>query len=192
MADKTSQKIRCFIAVLLSEEVKEKAVEIQNRLRKANADVKWVERENLHITLRFLGEIEEAKVERVKRLMEDVAGRFSPQRLVFKGVGAFPDLKRPRVIWIGGEGDSLSKIAEDLETGIREIGIPPEKPFSFHLTLGRVRSPRNLGQLTKLMGEVGDVHIGEMMAEKMTLMRSILLPQGPQYSIIYEVEFKRG
>jgi 2'-5' RNA ligase len=192
MADKTSPKIRCFIAILLSDEIKEKAVEIQSRLRKANADVKWVERENLHITLRFLGEIEEAKVEKVKRLMEEVAGRFSPQKLVFKGVGAFPDLRRPRVVWIGGEGDSLSKIAEELERGIREIGIPPEKPFSFHLTLGRVRSPRNLGQLTRLMGEVGDVHIGEMTAEKITLMRSILLPQGPQYSILYEVEFRRG
>lgn len=112
MADKTSQKIRCFIAIPLSDEIKEKAVEIQSRLRKANADVKWVERENLHITLRFLGEIEEAKVEKVKRLMEEVAGRFSPQKLVFKGVGAFPDLRRPRVVWIGGEGDSLSKIAE--------------------------------------------------------------------------------
>ncbi|MGB9607971.1 MAG: RNA 2',3'-cyclic phosphodiesterase, partial [bacterium] len=72
MADKTSKRIRCFIALLLPEEIKKKAVEVQNRLRKANADVKWVEKENLHITLRFLGEIEEEKVEKVKRLMEEV------------------------------------------------------------------------------------------------------------------------
>ncbi|MGB9797989.1 MAG: RNA 2',3'-cyclic phosphodiesterase [bacterium] len=191
MADKTSKRIRCFIALLLPEEIKKKAVEVQNRLRKANADVKWVEKENLHITLRFLGEIEEDKVEKVKRLMEEVGRKFSSPRLVFRGIGAFPDLRRPRVVWVGGEADMLLKIAEELEKGVRNIGIPPEKPFSFHLTLGRVRSGKNLGQLTKAMEEVGDIYLGEMVAEKMTLMQSLLLPQGPQYTALYEVEFKK-
>lgn len=189
MADRASQRIRCFIAILLPEEIKGAAVEIQNKLRKANADVKWVEKENLHITLRFLGEIEEELVDKVKKAMEEMGKKFPSPLLAFKGVGAFPDLRRPRVIWIGGEAPLLGKIADDLEKRIRALGIPPEKPFSFHLTLGRVRSSRNLPSLTKAMEELRDVSLGEMQAKALSLMRSILYPQGPQYSLIHETKF---
>ncbi|MBC7327246.1 RNA 2',3'-cyclic phosphodiesterase [bacterium] len=192
MVVKKSQKLRCFIAILLTEEIKEKAAEIQNRLKKINADVKWVERENLHITLRFLGEIEEETVEKVKSLMEEIGKKFSSVRLIFKGIGAFPDSRRPRVIWIGGEAQMLEKIAEELEKGVRKIGLPPEKPFSFHLTLGRVRSGKNLNSLTKAMYELSDVDLGEMEANKISLMLSTLYPQGPQYSVMYEVELSGG
>jgi len=190
MADRTSQRIRCFIAILLPEEIKGKAWELQDKLKESNADVKWIERENLHITLRFLGEIEEEIIGKIKKLMEEVGKKFSPPLLRFKGVGAFPDLRRPRVIWVGGEAPLLEDIAKDLERGVRKLGIPPEKPFSLHLTLGRVRSPRNLQSLSKAMKELEDVYLGEMRAESFSLMRSILYPQGPQYSPIYEVNFE--
>lgn len=190
MADKTSSKIRCFIAILLPEGVKEKAVEVQNKLRKANADVKWVEKENLHITLRFLGEIEEGLVEKVKVIMGEVGRKFPPPALIFKGVGTFPDMRRPRVIWVGGEAPLLGEIAEELEGKIRKLDIPPEKPFSFHLTLGRVRSPRNIQALSKAMQEIGEVYLGEFVAESFFLMRSILYPQGPQYTPIFEARFQ--
>lgn len=189
MADKTFQKIRCFIAVLLPEEIKAKACEIQDKLKRVNADVKWVEKENLHITLRFLGEIEEELVEKIKDTMLEIGKKFPPPKLEFKGIGAFPDLRRPRVIWIGGEAPLLGEIAKDLEERIRKLGIPPEKPFSFHLTLGRVRSPKNLHSLTKALQEIGEINLGKTIAESFFLMRSILYPQGPQYSPIFEVNF---
>ncbi len=182
--------MRCFIAILVPEEIKEKAVEIQNKLRKANADVKWVEKENLHITLRFLGEIEEHLVERIKGIMEEVGGKFPSPLLSFKGVGAFPDLRRPKVIWIGGEAPLLGELAKELEERIRNLGIPPEKEFSFHLTLGRVRSGKNIQALVKAMQEMGEVYLGEMRADSLSLMHSILFPRGPQYSLLYQVHFQ--
>lgn len=191
MAPEKPETLRCFIAVLLSDEIREKAVKVEEKLRSTNADVKWVEAENLHITLRFLGNITEELLEEIKAIMNEAKENFPPTKVRLKGVGGFPDSRRPRVIWIGGEEGHLARLASFLEERIVKLGIPPEKPFKLHLTLGRVRSPRGVDKLSRMMRELEDIEIGEMEVEKISLMQSTLSPSGPRYSVLYEVHLGR-
>lgn len=185
-------KIRCFISFDVEDEsILDRMVEAQRLLLTSCRGLKAVKRENVHITLRFLGEISPAMVDSVIEVMNRVS--FTPFTIKISGVGAFPNLRRPSVIWAGiTEGvEELKEIFRQIESGLIEIGFKPEpKGFSPHITLARVRRGFNRSAVASKVLELSDFEFGEFRAENLRLKRSVLTPKGPIYSTIHEVKAK--
>ncbi len=188
-----SDVVRMFIAVDIDDEVlREKIARIIESLKGVGADIKPVEPENLHITLRFLGntplsmldELEEA----IKKSIEESGAQ--EHEIAIKGVGAFPVINRPRVIWLGVEGaETLSSIATRLESKVRKLGFAPErKGFTPHITLARVRSSRNIQSLVKWIQSMQDIEVGVFRVKSIRIKQSILRPSGPIYKTLREVK----
>ena len=180
----------------LPAEIKAFLGKLQETLKKSNADVKWVKPENIHLTLKFLGEREKKKIDEIIKIIDDVSSEASVFQLEISSIGAFPKKEYPRVIWVGlSEGDKqIKQIAAELENAICKLGIPKEsRPFSSHITLGRVRSPLNRKQLVEqLNGLEENFPEGRMRSEVkvITLFKSTLTPTGPIYEILHEGHLK--
>lgn len=184
-----SELIRCFIAVDLEDRLREKCRQLQEQVASSGADLNLVSPENLHLTLRFLGEIPRVKVEAVIRGLGRL--EFKPFKVLFEGLGAFPNLHRPRVLWIGVSkgGEELKELFGKVEKVAVEAGIPRDpKGFTPHLTIARVRSSRNLSTLSKILRELSKAEVGEMEVSTVRLKKSTLTPKGPIYSNLYEVK----
>lgn len=182
-----NQSLRCFVAVNLPSAIKEKLGHIQEELRRSQADVSWVKPQNIHLTLKFLGEIGEKRVERVKEVLAKAVQGIGSFSLGLESLGVFPNLKSPRVVWVGVKETpaALVELQKAVEDGLAQIGFPKEKrKFSPHFTLGRVRSPRNLEALKNALAEVKAQRLEEFRVESLELMRSQLSPQGSQYSVL--------
>lgn len=185
--------MRTFIAVGISREARQKIAQIQDDFKREDPDVKWVEPENLHLTLKFLGEVDEAKIAGViekTRLGVSENSRFKVHLLE---IGTFPNLKFPRVVWIGvSEGkEELKDLSKRIEENLFHLGFPKEnREFSAHLTIGRVRSPKKKEKLVKKIEELGKSDIGEFAVDKVLVMESQLSPKGPTYRVIEEVNLK--
>lgn len=180
--------VRCFISVDVDDPIiLDELVSFQSALKGTGADVKCVEMENIHLTLRFLGDVRQGLLGQLSNLVEEV--EFDPFRMELRGIGAFPNLRRPRVVWVGlTEGaDELSRIFNDLEADLTELGFRPEsRGFSPHITLARVRSGRNRAQLVEQLMMHADDGFGGSLVESIRLKKSVLTPRGPIYSIIAE------
>lgn len=186
--------MRTFIAANLTDTLKAALSQVQEALKARGADVSWVKPENLHITLKFLGEVEEARLPVLSETIASSLRGTSPFPLALGGLGAFPDLRFPRVIWIGVKrgAKELSALQARLEEGLQRIGFSPEdRPFSPHLTLGRVRSPRGRGALVEDLKALEIPILGEMILESVDLMRSQLHPTGAIYTIIQSFPLER-
>lgn len=185
-----SEKIRSFISVDLEDEtLVEALVKTQRKLQETGADLKLVEAENMHLTLRFLGEIALSTVNSVIEELKMV--NFKPFRLTLQGLGAFPNLRRINVVWVGIiEGKTeLEQIAEKIESSVRKIGLPPDrKGFSPHLTIARVRTGRNRDKLAEILKMSQNHNVGSINVDSIRLKRSVLIPKGPKYSTIFEVK----
>lgn len=185
-----SEQIRSFIAFdIADEEVLRRISNVQQALSSTGADLKLVEPKNIHATLRFLGEIPQAIVDKVSLEMKKVS--FSPFEIELKGTGAFPNLTRLNVIWIGiSKGaDELSDIFNQLEPKIRSLGFPPDtKGFSPHITIARVKSGRNKAELAQQVMTMKDFEFGTIRGDCLKLKKSVLTPQGPIYSTLSEVQ----
>ena len=138
--------MRTFIAIELSDEIKNTLAQIESHLKYSGADVKWVEKDSVHLTLKFLGEIDEKKCEKVKMALDETAKSTRPFEISFKDIGAFPKVEYPRVIWVGldkGAKES-AELAGRVDEALSKIGFQKEtRPFAAHLTIGRVRSAKN-------------------------------------------------
>lgn len=180
-------EIRCFIALNLPAEIKGRLAELEARLKEARADVSWVKPENVHLTLKFLGGVEEARVPLVKRAVQEGLRREGPLVLTLAGLGVFPNPRSPRVVWVGVGGDTerLQNLQERLEQALGEVGFPREaRSFSPHITLGRMRSRQGAASLMELVGHLGANEVGSLKAESIELMRSQLHPAGAVYTIL--------
>ncbi|MHB8927719.1 MAG: RNA 2',3'-cyclic phosphodiesterase [Bacillota bacterium] len=178
--------MRLFVAVPLPSELVAGIVRVQERLRRARADVKWVEADNLHLTLKFLGEVPEGSVESVRRALAGASG-IAPFRVVLRGVGAFPGPGSPRVVWVGlTEGASqFVRLAGDVDRALAFAGFAPEmRPASPHLTIGRVRGPLNREALRPAMEEVGPADLGAFECRETRLYHSVLTAGGPVYMVL--------
>lgn len=188
--------MRVFVAIELPPEIKDYLAKVQVKLKTANADVKWVNPQNIHLTLKFLGEIDEKQLMEISRILEDTARDRSQFHIRLASFGAFPNIKSCRVIWVGiDKGDAETKeIAKDLEREIEKIGIPKEeRAFSSHITIGRMRSSLNRQKLTQALEKLASDSEGfpaESPVTKITLYKSTLTPQGPIYKILKEVNLK--
>ena len=148
-----SQTLRTFIAVELPSSLQSKLGQLQENLRKSNADVSWVKTENIHITLKFLGNVTTEKIEEIKKALGKIASSVSSFSLKSKDIGVFPKPSFPRVVWVGIENqERLKELALMVEDELSKIGFPKEqREFTAHLTIGRVRSPKNKERLRQFL-----------------------------------------
>lgn len=190
--------MRTFISIELPQSIKDFLSRIQGQLKSSQADVKWVAPKNIHLTLKFLGEIGEKKIDKINTIIEDAAKNINSFYIRISSLGAFPGINSPRVIWVGiDKGDNeIKEIAKGLEEKIAKLGIPKEgRAFSSHITIGRVRSGLNRERLSQYLKTLGDKFGSgeekpEFLADSITLFKSTLAPGGPIYETLKEAAFK--
>jgi len=184
-----SGTIRSFFAVDIEDEtIVRRLAEAQGMLVNTGADLKRVKPQNIHLTVRFLGDIFPPMVDAIYEEMKQVS--FTPFTIELRGLGAFPKLSYPRVVWAGIRkgADELTDVFEQLEPRLRGLGFKPDtKGFSPHLTIARVRTGRNKAQLIKLIQELEDYEFGTIKAKCLRLKKSDLTPKGPIYTTLKEV-----
>ncbi|AAL64840.1 RNA 2',3'-cyclic phosphodiesterase [Pyrobaculum aerophilum] len=179
--------VRSFIAVdIESPDVIKKIEEVQREVLRLGLDIKLVERENLHITLRFLGEIPQSRVDSIIKALASV--KFNKFMIKLAELGVFPDLSRPRVLWIGvSQGaEELTKLANIVrETVDKYAEHKEDREFTPHLTIGRIKSGQNAHKLREFVQRYKGVEFGVVAVEKVKLKRSVLTPRGPIYSDLF-------
>lgn len=189
--------MRTFIAIELSNEIRGGLAQIESHLKYSGADVKWVEKDNIHLTLKFLGEITEEKSEKIKYILDEIAKQTKPFELSLKiskegsgtFLGAFPNLNHPRVIWVGLDKGAVESrlIAEKVDDALLKIGFQKEsRPFAAHLTIGRVRSPKNKEALKEKISNLQLKAHSLQLIDAIMLFQSSLTPKGPIYTKIHE------
>lgn len=185
--------IRCFMAVECGgDELAAKFTEVRRVLEATRADIRFVETENIHLTLKFLGEIEQSLVEQVSQVVEGTS--FQPFTARIERVGVFPNLRRPRVVWAGiTEGASrLEEMWSEIDGELSKLGFERERRrFSAHITIGRVRSGRNRDKLVHEISSLSDYVFGDLHVDRVALKKSVLTPRGPIYSTLAESNVDR-
>ncbi len=183
--------LRLFVALEPPGLVRRRLATIQSELKRAAgryaAEVKWVDPENIHLTLQFLGAVPEERTGDVKRALDEAAAAASPLALEVKGAGGFPNARRPRVLWAGIAGDlaPLAALAAGLGGRLAPLGFPPEdRPFSAHLTLGRARDPHGVPGLAPALGGASNGPGAPWRAHEVILFQSHLSPKGPRYEAL--------
>jgi 2'-5' RNA ligase len=181
--------MRTFIAVELPEQIKKQIEALQAPLKKTNAFVSWVKPGNIHITLKFLGEVPEGKIDEVFSATELALKGARGFKMNLKGMGAFPDLRRPRVIWVGAEkgGEELSGMADRIAEEMEKIGYPKEKrKFSPHFTVGRLKSLKNIETLVELIQST-NFDTEDIQVKEVTVMKSQLHAAGAIYTPLKKI-----
>ncbi len=181
--------MRCFIAITLPEDIHNRLSQIQKELKLFKGDINWTRPEGIHLTLKFLGEVDEKIFPTVKDVMEQACLTEKKFKLTTGNPGVFPNPRRPRVLWVGlKEGvETAGRLAKFLEEKLAPLGYPPEdREFNPHLTLGRVRSPQNLEPLMDYF--IQKIKIDSMVipAEYLTLYQSVLKPSGAEYQVVHK------
>ncbi len=184
-----SGSIRTFFSFDIEDEtITRRLTKAQGMLATTGADLKMVETQNIHLTVRFLGDIPASMVEPIYEEMKQI--KFTPFEVELKGVGAFPRLNNPRVVWAGitKGAKELTNVFEQLEPRLRGLGFAPDnKGFSPHLTIARVRTGRNKPQLVQKVQELANFEVGTAKVSCLRLKKSDLTPRGPIYSNLKEV-----
>jgi len=179
--------LRAFLAFEVSPEVRENLMRVEEELKQTRADVKLVERENLHFTVKFLGEIPDGMVDEVDRRIKTLA--LQKMEVEVRGLGAFPDTRRPRVVWAGVAPHDLASVSSSGQQVIdvlEGVGESDERGFHPHITLGRVRSPRNHEALVAVLRDCSTRDFGRTAITSLKLKSSSLTPNGPTYRDIRE------
>ncbi len=190
-----SGSIRCFVAIRLDPALRPAAARIQAELGRTRVAVKWVEPENLHLTLKFLGEVPARQTDRIVAVLEQACRGQAPFELELAGLGAFPGARAPRVVWIGVRDGlaALAALAGRVEDALVALGFEREaRPFSAHLTLGRIREPERARPLGRALEAGGPAVLGRMAADAVWLMRSDLRPAGPVYTSLARLALAAG
>ncbi len=186
--------MRLFIAIELPGEIKRGIAAIQEQLRKSGADATWTRPEGIHLTLKFLGEVAEAKVPEIKTAMAGAVQGSAQFRLEAAGAGAFPNSKNPRVLWLGVRGDreKLAALQSSVEGAMIKLGFEAEeRPFSPHLTLARIKYLKPRFSWQQAIEGIRDVNLGEIGVDAVSLMQSELKPSGAVYTEMEKIELKQ-
>ena len=190
--------VRLFLAINLPEHLKKRLAYLQQELARSGADVRWVRPEGIHLTLKFFGEVSEEMIDRLAQTTKEVVQKSSqgPMRFTLKGLGTFPSGSRPRVVWVGLEGDlkRLSLLQHALEKAFEKLGFEREKrAFVPHLTLGRVKSNRKVRHLLQEIQRHQDEAYSqpqEVEVKELILYQSILKPSGAVYLPLKRIPLK--
>jgi RNA 2',3'-cyclic 3'-phosphodiesterase len=182
----TTGTIRTFICIELPQTVQALLAKFQDSLKRLGADVSWVEPSNIHLTLKFLGDVPEPMLATLSSIVEKAAFSTVPFELQVNGAGFFPNLRAPRVLWVAIQPvpQQLQDLQEWIDVELFKLGIAREdRKFSPHLTIGRVKSPRNLQALVSAMHKL-DISSEIVTAREVTVMKSDLRPTGALYTPI--------
>ena len=187
--------MRTFLAITLPTEVQDALSNLQQTLAESRAKVKWVAPENLHVTLKFLGSMTEERRQAMAAMLRQVARDDEPFPLgVDGGVGAFPSMTSPRVIWVGlstGK-DVVTRLAAAIEREGEALALfaKAERPFAAHVTLGRVRSPKHRHALVRALQECAWKAPAPWRVTSLTLYQSVLGSEGPTYSVLFDAPLR--
>jgi len=185
------QTLRTFIAVDFPIEIKEKIIEItayfQSKL--PPAQIKWVEPDHMHLTLKFMGETPHDKLVQIKQSIHQVISVFPSFEIEIKALGMYPNNQRPRVIWLGINAENyLILLHNQLDQALKGEGIKSDRrPFSPHLTIGRVRrnaDQESIIQIGKILSQFKIASLGRIKIDEILYYQSVLTPQGPIYTIL--------
>lgn len=184
--------MRTFIAIDFPEPVKDVLAQAAAHLKYSGADVKWIEKENIHLTLKFLGEVDEKKLEAVRSALDAIAIRTKTFEASIKNIGAFPKIEFPRVIWAGIDkgAEESGTLAGKIDQALSRLGFQKEsRPFAAHLTIGRVRSSKNIDKLKNQMEAYSLPELPPAPIRSVILYKSTLTPNGSTYTILHEAKF---
>lgn len=187
-----SDTIRTFIAIELPENIISSILKVQDGIRSYGLKASWVRRENIHLTLKFLGDINTSDIENIGKEIVEAAKEYPPLNLTAKGMGVFPSIKRPRVIWIGitGQIHRLMVLQKTLDKRLETIGFPREnRPFKGHLTIGRIKRKIDSQRLMTAFREFGEFESETFTANKLVFFKSELNPSGAIYTKLKIVSF---
>ncbi len=194
------EAIRAFIAIELPEDVRQRLDSVEQQIQAragevARRAVRWVPAGNMHLTLKFLGEVSTGNLQSLSRMLQNVAGQHTHFDIVIGGLGAFPNVRRPRVIWVGTEAPAdLTALQRAIEAETHKLGYPvEERPFSPHLTLGRISQnarPEEVTQVARALGEVDMGEVGRVHVSQLHFFRSDLRPSGAVYTSLYSFPLK--
>lgn len=182
--------MRLFIAIELPEELKRQIAEVQDQLKQIGADANWTRPEGIHLTLKFLGDVEESRVPAINEALAVACRGIGSLRLQVAGAGAFPNVKAPRVLWIGVRGDleNLRLLQAAVEDAMVNLDFAPEeRAFSPHLTLARIKYPKPRDKWQQKIEAIRDVKLGEFEATSVSLMQSELRRDGAVYKEVVKV-----
>jgi 2'-5' RNA ligase len=182
------KRIRTFIAIDPGKHIRDRLVALQESLMQAGADAKWVEHDNLHVTLLFLGEVEMTAISEVCGAVAEAVTEFATFNMSVEHAGCFPNPRRPRVLWAGvTEGArEIIEIHDAMEAPLLDLGCyrREERKYTPHLTLGRVRGDRHHSDLGSVLARYADWKGGEAAVTAVHVMGSELTPQGPVYTVL--------
>ena len=178
---------RGFIAIDI--DASSKLIAFEKDISKTGADVKLVQPENIHITIKFLGDTNESHVDAIEQAMKASVQNITPFTVTLKGTGVFPNQKYIKVLWVGITNTAaIETIAKTIDTSLIPLGFPKEqRGFSAHLTVGRVKTARNKDQLLKVIEHYDKEEFSVQEIRSIVLKKSQLTPQGPIYSTLREV-----
>jgi 2'-5' RNA ligase len=179
-----SESMRAFICIDVPDSIRSRAGDLQRRLQSIGADVSWVKPSNLHLTLKFLGHVSPERLNEARAALERAVRSASRFEIEVGGTGCFPSARSPRVLWIGlgAVPDQLLRLHDAIESEMEAIGFQREpKPFTPHLTIGRLRSGRNAARLAQELLAAG-FEPERFTARQVILMRSDLRPAGAIYT----------
>ena len=186
--------IRSFLAFELPPEIKKRALLVSEDVRRSGLNAKWVKVDNIHLTVVFMGDIKEEDVPAIKDKIKKVCLGFDPINISLNGIGVFPNSRRPRVLWLGldGEIERLSSLRDGLQEQLKTFGIKEEKrPFRPHLTLGRFRKPgRGNSKLDDIISRYEELEGPVCRLEELIMFKSELRPQGAVYTMLCSWLFK--
>ena len=179
---------RAFIAIDIGSFPK--LAELNSAINKSGASVKLVEPENIHITLKFLGDTEKALIEEIESILKEAVEGVDPFEIQLRGTGVFPNPNYIKVVWIGIEkGEKIGKIAQKIDESLSRLRFKKEKRgFSPHLTVARVKSAKNKDKLLQTIKKYKDVEFANISVNSIKLMKSELTPKGPIYTVLKEVK----
>jgi 2'-5' RNA ligase len=185
--------MRTFIALEIPDGIKKEMAKAQEQLKRSGADAGWARPEGIHLTLKFLGEVSEAKIDAIRNALAQAAGATSKFRLEIAGAGAFPNSKNPRVVWLGvsGDIDKLQALWSSVEDSMAAMGFDrEERAFSPHLTLARIKYLQPRYSWQKAMDSINDIRLASFEVDHISLMKSELKPSGAVYAEIARVDLK--
>ncbi len=184
-------RLRLFIAIELDDKVKQALDILQERLKRELPGLRWVKPNNIHLTLKFLGYTEEDKLPRLKEIVSKAAEETQSFTVTFSGLGAFPNTRNPRIIWVGVKemSGALQTIVERLEKQVTALGLEAEKrSYKPHLTLGRVKERVGRKNFTDILAPFKNEDVGRVVVGEISLIRSDLTPKGPIYTTVHSAK----
>ena len=182
------KRVRAFVAIQIPEVVIDFLQQLQARIPLPEINIRWVAKKNIHLTLQFLGDIDSSTISAVAAQMDAAAKMVKPFSLAARGVGAFPNVRRARVLWIGLAGglEPLKSLQAGLESGLESIGFKREsRDFSAHLTIGRIRGRVDAQRMAAAFKPVEDARSDFFRVDRLMLYKSVLKPNGPLHSQLH-------